>query len=267
MPTRHPAQAAGNSRCLSARQWLDVRQAARIARSEGVSLVLHGVKVGGDNVRFGNSKSTTPPHQEQDKSGGPEPMVTSEPTVQQESKKQPSARSVRRREEFRARKRAEERWMALTQKSLWVARRKRRDDTWTAWMRSTFSPRRDARRKIRAAFWGAWSKRQFKLDDERANGPLGMCSLRDMYIYKKAMVMEKKLMQLGFIAQLPLETITEEDAGPQAEAPAVTNPGIAQDVPLDAGRQASTRSLTEARIPSTPSSARARKKRSGGRRG
>ena len=133
-------------------------------------------------------------------------------------------------------------------------------------MRSTFSPRRDARRKIRAAFWGAWSKREFKLSDERANGPLGLCSHRDVYIYRKAMAMEKKLVQLGFITPAPLATITEEDVASQAEAPAVNTRGIAPDDQTDAGRQASTRSLTEAGIPSNPNSARARKKR-GGRRG
>ena len=67
-----------------------------IARSEGVALVLHGVKVGGD-TRSGNCKGAAPPHQ-QDRPDGQQPMDTSEATVQQEpKKKQPSARSMRRR--------------------------------------------------------------------------------------------------------------------------------------------------------------------------
>ena len=113
---------------------------------------------------------------------------------------------------------------------------------------------------------------------ERANGPLCLCAFvwgccartRDACnIYRKAMAMEKKLVQLGFITPAPLATITEEDVASQAEAPAVNTRGITLDDQTDAahaGRQASTRSLAEAGIPSTPNSARARKKR-GGRRG
>ena len=43
MVPAHPARAAVNHSSLNARQWKDVRQAARLARSEGVSFVMHSI--------------------------------------------------------------------------------------------------------------------------------------------------------------------------------------------------------------------------------
>ena len=171
--------------------------------SEGISLVLHGVKVGGDNGRSCNSQGPSPHGPPQDKPDGPEPMDASAPApARQESKKEQPRRNARRRDAFVAQKR----WATLTQKALWVARRKLRDDTWTTWMRSTFSPRRDARRKIRATFWGYWSKPQFECKEPWA-APLGKVSHRDVYIYNKARKLTDQLVRLGFIA---LATIAEE---------------------------------------------------------
>ena len=41
-----PKAAAAKRGCLTARHWQDIRQGARLARSEGVTLILHGVTVG-----------------------------------------------------------------------------------------------------------------------------------------------------------------------------------------------------------------------------
>ena len=45
MSSAKPKAAAAKRGCLTARHWQDIRQAARLARSEGVTLITHGVTV------------------------------------------------------------------------------------------------------------------------------------------------------------------------------------------------------------------------------
>ena len=40
---KHPNVHAAKRGCRSVRQWQDIRQAARLARTEGVTIELHGV--------------------------------------------------------------------------------------------------------------------------------------------------------------------------------------------------------------------------------
>ena len=59
-----PKAAAAKRGCLSARHWQDIRQAARTARSEGITLIIHGVTVvpavcGKENQPEPQHKSTT----------------------------------------------------------------------------------------------------------------------------------------------------------------------------------------------------------------
>ena len=57
---RHQAPAAERRRrgILSARAWEDIRQAARLARSEGVKLFLHGVNVSPQDQGRGARRDT-----------------------------------------------------------------------------------------------------------------------------------------------------------------------------------------------------------------
>ena len=70
------------------------------------------------------------------------------------------------------------------------------------------------------------------------------------------------LVNEGFIA---LATIAEEGSDLEADTPFKEVTGLVVPEAPNEGRQACTRSLTEAGLPATPGSARARKKR-GGRR-
>eukprot|EP00966_Prymnesium_polylepis_P132444 3062108-Prymnesium_polylepis.1 len=45
MSSAKPKAAAAKRGCLTTRHWQDIRQAARLARSEGVMLITHGVTV------------------------------------------------------------------------------------------------------------------------------------------------------------------------------------------------------------------------------
>jgi hypothetical protein len=64
MSNQIPKAAAARRGCLTARHWQDIRRAARLARSEGVELIMHGVTVGPaardkENMSQPQTKSTT----------------------------------------------------------------------------------------------------------------------------------------------------------------------------------------------------------------
>ena len=56
-----PKAAAAKRGCLNARQWQDIRQAARLARSEGVTLITHGITV--TPVAHGKENLPQPGHE------------------------------------------------------------------------------------------------------------------------------------------------------------------------------------------------------------
>lgn len=140
-----PSKPAEKHGCVSARRWKDLRQAARLARTEGVTLIMHGITIsplsahGGKENRqpAGNGEKAktmrdTKAHQ-QTESDAPAPATV--------SKRQ--QRSLQRLAQFNETKQAAqrfERWSAFIQRAvarlLHRDRVKLRDQVWTDWMRS-----------------------------------------------------------------------------------------------------------------------------------
>ena len=106
--------------------------------------------------------------------------------------------------------------------------------------------------KLRDVFWREWTRPQFTASVDWAK-PLGLCSHRDGYIHERAKVLAPLLMQHDLIADTSNRSATE----------AVAMDDSATRIP---GSQARTRTLTDAEIPRTPASAKARKKRGKPRR-
>ena len=154
-----------HARSLSARQWQEIRQAARLARSEGVEVTRYGftIRPAPDPNMRARASQPSAPHEDA--------RTTSTP-----SKKQPSPRDVRRAQDFQARTRTTQRWLPLIRRLLRADRRKIRDDVWTGWMRARMSPRLDAQRKLQNLLWRAWTMPQF--GSSLASQDL---SLRDIY--------------------------------------------------------------------------------------
>ena len=189
MPPSHPSPSVAN-RGLSSRQWKDISRAMKEI-VPGVTIVLHGVKISGDNRPAGNhqqqqqqqprnpQQSPPPPRQnvaEQDADQN-EPMETVDsPPAGSSKRKQKDARKL---EEFLERKRAE-RWLPLVRPLLHTLRRKLRDATWTAWMRERTASKRLLRLKLKDLFWRGWTYRN--MSAMTADPVLGFQSLRDNYI-------------------------------------------------------------------------------------
>ena len=118
---------------LSARHWVDIRQAARLARTEGVTLSMHGVIVGlecSKENRLRNNSTRTLVRDERKP-----PMETVGGARTQPSKKQ--LRDMQRLSEFQEDKRAAKcgaRWLPLVQGLLRRTRAKLRDQVWTGRM-------------------------------------------------------------------------------------------------------------------------------------
>ena len=149
-------------------------------------------------------------------------------------------------------------------------------------MRSQLSPKRDAQRKLRGLatrawtrrlhrrarllhrlrdlLWRAWTARLFALTTDWGQA-LGMCSLRDRYIYERAAALVPQLIERGLIARKGGSRRRGRDTPRRRDAGDV----VISDARSPGGRTASTRKVDEAGIPATLGSARSRKKR-GGRR-
>ena len=250
MPPSHSAQ--GRGRGLSARQWQDLRQAARLARSESVTLTMHGVKISPDNRAAGNRQ----PEQRDfvrgagstAEAGDAQMQDADNSSAQAATATKKSQRDALRAQAFRERKRVE-RWRTLCSRVLSIVRRHNRDDVWTAWMRSKLL---GARLKLRNLLWREWTRPQHL--SSNPGGILGpLLSSRDEYIHKRC---------CAFCRHLP--QMTEYLSG-HARRAAADAAGDAIDLyygqPVE--RRAGKSSLSEAGIPTTPGSARVRKKRGG----
>ena len=139
---------------MSARHWADIRQAARLVRTEGVMLTLHGIEIHPPRAQAVRSSQSSAgkavekkPEPEDDGQQPMETVASNEPSKSQQ-------RSARRLAEFIEKKRAA-RWSEMVQNALRLAREKLRADTWTAWMRS-----RLARAKLRKLLWRACQARR-----------------------------------------------------------------------------------------------------------
>lgn len=140
-----PKAAAAKRGCLTARHWQDIRRAARLARSEGVELIMHGVTVG-------------PAARDKENRSQPQPKPTSTTTVrggrgqqlteavsnacenplekQREQQRPPKKqrehkRSLGRLHEFQRALACGARWMPLAQKLLRRERAISRAQVWT----------------------------------------------------------------------------------------------------------------------------------------
>ena len=217
MVSAHPTRAAGNHSSLNARQWKDVRQAARLARSEGVSIVMHGVKIFPSNSTL--SETAGGSHQQRAQPGrkndtvtearsslGAAPMDANGATqgTPKLSKKQQreETRSAARLSEYQKGKAAQQRtarWLLLFQPILRQARWMIAQEAWTGWMRSQ-AARLKTQLKLKGILWRAWTmqskelKEQVKIPphrdyppaSERVRTHLRTCSHRDVYILYRA---------------------------------------------------------------------------------
>lgn len=145
--TQEPRPARRPKGSLSARQWQELRQAARLSRSEGVEVTRYGFTFrpapDSNRVRGGELSAR-----------GAAPST--EPSTKQPSKKKPSARDVRRAQEFQAR----QRWRPLGYRLARMHRRLTRDDVWTSFMRARLSHRQDVQLRLCSLLWRAWTTPQ-----------------------------------------------------------------------------------------------------------
>ena len=161
-PPPHPRPAA-NRGTLSARQLQDIRDMARIAREEEVTLIIHGVKIFGDQDKptAGKPQQARPQKDrdnvhEQDEAH--EPMDTVDPPASPTAaKSKKEERDARRATENRARKRVA-RWRSLVKRLIydrvWMP-------LWKQMRLETSGPKRNARRRMRNALWAEWRRKQF----------------------------------------------------------------------------------------------------------
>jgi hypothetical protein len=274
---------------LSARQWQDIRQAARLARSEGVTLAMHGVRISGGGLPAAAEQQQTARRRPLPGTGdGAQPMDLeggATPTATRSTSKQ--LRDARKLEEFLERKRAE-RWLRFVQPLLKTDRWKHQQSVWTTWMRSRPSPKRDARRKLRDVFWRAWTRREHGSSTD--DPVLGQTSWRDEYIRAKARLLCRRYIEpevaLRNLGMAPSDAVLDEmsdfglsgfdphdvQAAITASLRSASGEGLESGPPEDdttarhpGGRQAGKSSLTQAGL-TTPPSARANRKRGGRRR-
>ena len=149
MAPRHPAhRPAGSHGSVSARQWKDIRQAARLARSEGVAITwrrdgsLHISPVAplkDSSHQAGNRLREQERSQETTRDAVSQPMdTTGSETVPSKKQLQKQQRDAERAEANRALKASPQlaRWQLLSKRLLWTASKAICNAVWTAWMRS-----------------------------------------------------------------------------------------------------------------------------------
>lgn len=189
-PNRTPATASTRG-CLSSRQWSDIRQAARLARTEGVTLVMHGVKVSPHH-----STLDAEPAAQKEKTKTPardEPVQQSKDPDDCKPKSKKALRDADRLQEFQEKKRLApivSRWEILARQPLRACRRMIRDAAWTSWMLE--KQQLKVQCKLRPLLWQAWTQptkeckeslSAYALADPHANQTrLETCSPRDRYI-------------------------------------------------------------------------------------
>jgi hypothetical protein len=168
---------------ISNRQWQDIRQAARMTRSEGLkSITLHGVVVSGfPRDLKQQQRSPQQPQQQKKEShtvpdeGTAQSMETSDCATPVKSTKM-LQRDAQRLKEFQGRLIAK-RWGHLAFKFHYTV-------VWRNWL----STRQAARRKLRAGLWREWTRPQFDSESWAPGGwtLAGRLSHRDVYIRDRA---------------------------------------------------------------------------------
>ena len=137
-----PKAAAAKRGCLTARHWQDLRQAARLARSEGVTLIVHGVTVSPhckENLQCSDNMTKTTGLDER----GQQQTEAVDSTCEHSSKRQhdqqqqtkqqrEDQRSLLRLRAFQQAVACGARWLPLVQKLLRRNRATSRDNVWTS---------------------------------------------------------------------------------------------------------------------------------------
>lgn len=277
MAPKCPAQSAARG-TLSARQWSDIRQAARLARSEGIPIEMHGITL---NSARGSPR---PPGRVKAASKVPVPdkgnsssMEIDDPTAETSKKKQ--QRDKQRSEDFRERRMLAVRWLPLVQRLLRRTRKKFCDDVWTTWMRSRLAPP-PKNAKLRALLWREWTRPQ--LGSPAENPVLGLLSHRDDFIYARCiafcrhietMIEYPKPSDMDELCSFGLDGFDPNELQLALAASlegAASAPGTSDDHAGQPGadhlQAGATRVAAEAGIPSTPASASNRKKKTRGGR-
>ena len=147
-----PKAAAAKRGCLTARHsWQDLRQATRLARSEGVTLIVHGVTVSPhckENLQCSDNMTETTGlderGQQQTEAVGRtcEHSSKRQHDQQQQTKQQrEDQRSLLRLRAFQQAVACGARWLPLMQKLLRRNRATSRDNVWTSHMRRTLALR------------------------------------------------------------------------------------------------------------------------------
>ena len=204
MAPKRPAQPRAASRgSLSARQWQDLRQAARLARSEGVTVTWR--RDGTVLISPHTPSANAGIRQQQKERAAPDAQpVDMQPMDTVGSPRQPSkikqTRDAERAEADRALRASPfmARWKLLITRQLWTTRKATCDAVWTAWMR-----RRQVVRKLRSLLWREWTRRH--IEPSAHIGPsgsrlraryqglmvLGLRSCRDDFILGRARAFAK----------------------------------------------------------------------------
>lgn len=299
-PSPSAQQPAAKRGSLSARQWQDIRQAARLARSERVTLVVHNVKIFGDQPPAGNSQvgrggvhDTGQAQQQQQRRQQPQPQPqqsaatagapATEDSVPMETEQatKRQQREARRREEHVPR-RCVNRWLMFVQKTLWALRRQLLDATATAYFRAQLSPKQDAQRKLRDLLTRARTHAA-----QRRARLLHTCNVRRLRdLFWRGWTLRSCDPGQGWAKPLGLISARDSYIYNRAEnisfqlqklgiiasippgyfdGPAVNMDANTSNARHSGGRTATTRKVDDAGIPPTPGSARSRKKRSGRR--
>ena len=146
MSAMKPKAAAAKRGCLAARHWQDIRQAARLARSEGVTLIMHGVTVApaarGQDPPQPQDKSTTTTTRDGRGQQPKEPIgnACEHPPAKQHERQPPKQqreqqRSLRRLHDFQQAKACGARWEPLVKMLLRKERAISRANVWTEHLR------------------------------------------------------------------------------------------------------------------------------------
>ena len=210
MAPKHHARAAATRGSSSAHRWQDLRQYARLARSEGVSVERRpdgGILITPLPLIDSTNATGKPQHEREKKKkstpdAGAEPMDTRGPAPQPSKKQQRDERRAKDDQALRASP-FMARWTLLTQRLVRDARRTILDSTHLAWKRSrTPEAQLEARRKWRALLWREWTRPRFVPPPMPALPAgcvriltgvqvLGARSLRDEYLLSRARALSR----------------------------------------------------------------------------
>ena len=139
MPRAAPVASPKRHGCIGARRWQDIRQAARVVRTEGVTLNVHGIIVSPETLGKDLRPATAT---RSEKTVGTVPDTRKQPVeptgeacANMSKKKQRSMqRFLANRERMRPPSAAENRWALLAKKVMRVSNFHIRSRVWVEWM-------------------------------------------------------------------------------------------------------------------------------------